>query len=279
MSERRHEPSEGSAAPSGGFITIRPEDVVADPYPHAIKQGMLREDFYRRLRSEFPSDELFDGRGSRFGARTGRDLYRGDPGFEEFLSGSGAWQEFYDYVNSPAFLQYTLSLFGPHLERFQCRIDPGRAHLVDHVEGRFSTWWRSRKARWFGWGRDDDADELFVRFDLEQSGTGYDKPVHCDNPSRLVSMIVYFCDAEEIGMEGGVLRVHEHLERKAYRDYERMPPEDRTKVVRELVPRENLGAFFLCSNNSYHSVTAVRSIRDYRRFIYLNLSSTAEHIW
>jgi len=278
----------GSAAEAGSveaaedsprILNVSRQEVVTEPFPHVIKEGMIEVDFYRRLKAEFPSDKLFDGRGKKIGARTGRDFYQGDAGFDEFLAQSPTWRAFHAYMHSPRFLQLTLDLFGEHLERFGCRVDPARARLVDFTENRFRVWWRARKARWFGAGGQKDPNDLFVRFDIEQGTTGYAKPVHCDNPSRLVSLLVYFCDADEIGMEGGDLRIHEHLQKKPYTEYERHPKPEDTRIVASYRPRENFGAFFLCSNNSYHSVTAVTAVKDYRRFIYMNLSSTADSIW
>ena len=261
------------------IFQLSPADVVPRPFPHVIKQDILEPDFYRQLKAEFPVDSLFDKRGKRMGARTGRDLYRGDSGFDEFIEQSSAWRRLYSCMNSPEFLKFTLEMIGPYFDEFRCRVSADKAQLVSHTENRFSVWWRARKARWFGAGATQDPDKVFVRFDIEQSDTGYAKPVHCDNQSRLVSFLVYFCDADEIGLEGGDLRIHAHVEDKLYSDSERFPKESDTKVIRTLRPRDNLGLFFLCSNNSYHSVTPVTRSRDYRRFIYTNLSSTAENIW
>jgi len=268
---------ESSAVES--MFQLSPTDVISRPFPHVIKQDILEPNCYRQLKAEFPADDLFDNRGKRIGARTGRDLYRGDSGFEEFIEQSPAWQKLYTCMNSQAFLKFTMDMFGPYLHEFQCRVSAEKAQIVSHTESRFSVWSRARKARSFAAGTKQDPNKLFVRFDIEQSDTGYAKPVHCDNHSRLVSFLVYFCDADEIGLEGGDLRIHAHAENKRYSDYERHPKESDTKVIQTLRPRDNLGVFFLCSNNSYHSVTAVTRSRDYRRFIYTNLSSTAESIW
>ena len=258
---------------------MTPNDIVADPFPHAIKQDIFHPEFYRELKAEFPSDNLFDNRGKHFGARTGRDLYQGDPGFDEMLESRPAWREFYRHMRSREFLQFTMDLFGQHLKKFECRVDPQKAQLVDYTESRLTVWWRARKARWFGSSGSQDPNDLFVRFDIEQSDKGYDKPIHCDNPSRLVSFLVYFCDADDLRMEGGDLHIHEHLQKKPYSHYERSPADKDTRIVDTLRPRENLGVFFLCSNNSYHSVTAIKRMNDYRRFIYMNLSSGADSIW
>jgi hypothetical protein len=275
----RREPQPPMTDAAAAILDLRPADVVVDPFPHVLKQQMLRPDFYARLEREFPADAVFDGRPTLIGARTGRDLFRGDRDFESFLDRAPAWREFHDYINSAAFLDLTLALFAPHFERFGCRVAPDRARLVEHTESRFGLWWQSAKARFLGLHSAADPGEIFVRFDIEQSNQGYSKPVHCDLPNRLVSLIVYFSDADEIGLDGGDLRIHQHRERKPPRDYERYPKAEATRVIQTLRPRRNLGMFFLCSNNSYHSVTAVDSIRDYRRFVYLNLSSRADSIW
>ena len=274
LSQRHAAP--GIAAP---VFSVTAEDVVTSPYPHALSEQLIRPDLYRRLKAEFPADAFFEQHQKTIGSRTGRDLFKGDPHFERFIESSPAWTEFYEYIGSQAFIDYALKLFGPHFQQFKCAVDPQQARLVDYTENRFSLWWRSKKAIYLG-SRAGNPNDLFTRFDIEQSALGYDKPVHCDWPSRLISVIVYFCDADEIGMDGGDLRMHAPLDDRPYEDCPRQPPpEADLKIVQRLRPRENLGMLFLCTNNSYHSVTAVRSISSYRRFIYLNISSRAENIW
>lgn len=122
-------------------------------------------------------------------------------------------------------------------------------------------------------------NELFVRLDLAQAGVGCGKRVHCDRSNRLISMIVYFCDAQETAMEGGELLIHEHKQKRPYSMYERHPKPESTNIIQRLSPKENLGLFFLCCNNSYHSATDVKSQTGYRNFIYVSISSRAPSIW
>lgn len=268
-------------ASEDSILNVSAEEIVADPYPHVIKKPFIQPDFYRQLKEEFPADALFVGR-PRAVARTGRDFFKGDPQFDEFLQNSQAWREFHNYFNSTAFLRFAFNLFGPHLERFQCKVDPDDAKLIDYTESRFALWrhkWLQNKLVRRIFGRHNNYNLLFARFDIEQGTEGYAKPVHCDWPNRLLSMIVYFCDADEIQMEGGDLRIHKHIESKPFCEYERNPREEQTQIIETLRPRENLGLLFLCSNNSYHSVTKVSAMHDYRRFIYLNISSMADSIW
>jgi hypothetical protein len=246
------------------------------------RQPFLEPALFERLRAEYPGDALFE-RNTRLHARAGRDLYRGDPLFDEFLAGAPAWREFYAWVNSPAYVRLVLDLFGEDLARFGCRVDPQKAAFHEYVEPREALTevkgFRRLLRRVRGaFGTPTDPNELFVRFDLGQARAGYAKEVHCDLPNRLVSMIMYFSDTEEEGLQGGDLRLHEHVERRAPAEYERYPREERTRVIATLRPRKNLGVLFLCSNNSYHSVTAMRG--DGRRnFTYFNVSSRAERIW
>ena len=127
--------------------------------------------------------------------------------------------------------------------------------------------------------RDHDPNTLFTRFDLEQGAEGYGKPVHCDLPNRIASLVLYFCDADEIEMEGGQLCLHEPTAATDPRKAKRYPREEDTRVVARVTPRHNTGVFFLCCNTSYHSVTPIITQAGYRRFVYINISSRAKSIW
>ena len=92
-------------------------------------------------------------------------------------------------------------------------------------------------------------------------------------------MIIYFSDADESGSGGGELLLYEHREGKGAVECPRYPREADVRIIEELTPRENLGLFFLCSNNSYHGVRPIRAQRRYRTFVYINISSRSSRIW
>lgn len=273
----------GTIVAKRDLIDVSQADVKVEPYPHIIKQGFLNADLYQALIREFPSDALFE-KNSKIGGRAGRDLYRGDPAYDELMQKSEAWQHFNSYINSPAYVEFTLDLFGGLLGKFDCIVDPNKASFCDHLEGREVLADSSR----LGALRSNlvqklkgaaGKDDLFVRLDLGQAAVGYGKSIHCDRPNRLTSMLIYFCDADEIKMEGGELIIHEHLEKKPYRKYERHPKEEDTREIMRFRPKHNLGIFFMCSNNSYHSATAVTAQSGYRNFAYISVSSKASTIW
>ena len=271
-----------------GLLTVRKQDLVVDPYPHLFKKPFIRPDFFARLKAEFPADDLFD-RNSSVGGRAGRDLYPGDRLYDEFLASSKPWREFADYIDSPAYVDLVLDLFGPHLAEYGCLADPSRIRYQHWIESREELAegtsrisriaFRVRNALGLHRDRHLDPNDVFVRMDLAQAAVGYGKSIHCDRPNRLISMLIYFSDKDDIGMQGGDLRVHRHKERKPMERYERHPRDSVTEVVAEIEPAENLGGMFIGCNNSYHSATEILRTRGYRDFVYTSVASRSHRLW
>ncbi len=269
-------------------LTVTRADVVAAPFPHCFKQPFVDPDLFQRLKAEFPPDDFFD-RNTRVGGRAGRDLYPGDELYSELLNTSPAWREFIGWMDSKAYVDLILDLFGDYLEEFGCLASRDKIQYQHFIESRETLAEKSSKASRLvgrlknsvGMVDSDDADpnNMFVRMDISQGEVGYEKKVHCDRPNRLNSMLIYFCDKEEIGMEGGDFRVHQHKAEKAIADYERHPKEDDTTIIKTVIPRENLGGLFIGCNNSYHSATAVTKSDQYRKFLYGSVASRARRLW
>src|SRR5436190_13635050 len=103
----------------GALLKITAADVVADPFPHVVKQGILPDDLYRQLRAEFPDTGVFKGQETKHGAASSRtgsgyDVYRGDAPFDELTRRSAAWAQFSDYINSEAFAETFRTVFADH---------------------------------------------------------------------------------------------------------------------------------------------------------------------
>lgn len=267
-------------------FTFRSGDIVPEPFPYIVKESFIDPDLYQRLKREYPGDEIFD-QSSSIGARAGRDLYWGDADYDSFISASPAWREFHDYMNSSKFVDLILNLFGDQLIRFQCYTDPNVAKFVNHVEPREELKSLSRIGRkvreiMIKLSAGKHANELAVRMDLGQAGIGYYKSIHCDRPNRLITMIVYFCDADELGAVGGDLMIHELINKeskKSYSEYQRHPKEEHTQVIATIRPKENLGIIFPCTNNSYHSVSRIETQKGYRNFIYCSVYGIGKSVW
>ncbi|MBW8812446.1 MAG: 2OG-Fe(II) oxygenase [Caulobacterales bacterium] len=275
------------------MLTITREDVVAQPFPHVIKDGILPADFYKALRADFPSVDVFEeqrGAHGRLGSRTGAgfDIYRGEPAFDALTRRSEAWREFAGWINSEAFADKFRDVFADHLDTIGLRVDVRDSHVnSDYAEPRellTETATLGDKVAAVanvvtGPFKAKKPVELFTRLDIHKSTSGYAKKPHCDRPNRLCSLIIYFCDAEERGLKGGDLQIFAHNDKKPVENYERHPHPENVAQVAQLRPRENLGVFFPCQNNSYHGVTQVESSGVERDFLYINVSGRTRWLW
>jgi hypothetical protein len=275
------------------MLTISRADVAADPFPHVIKQDILPPELFAQLKADFPRAEAFEEQrrvngatGSRTG--TGFDFYRGDESFVDLTRRSAAWREFDAFVNSDRFADTFRDVFADHLDKIGLRIDLAQSRVDSgYFEPRNSLTELATPAdrvKALGLNVVDlfqkpKPAQLFTRLDIHKSLGGYAKPPHCDRPNRLCSLIIYFTDAEAVGMEGGDLLIFKHNQEKPVKNYERHPrPQDVTQVAK-LRPKANLGVFFPCQNNSYHGVTAVTSQGIERDFLYINISGRTASLW
>ena len=270
-------------------LTINKDDVELSPFPHCFKHPFVRPDLFARLKDEFPKDEFFD-RNTSLGGRAGRDLYPGDELYDELLSTSSAWKEFSDYIDSEKFVGLVLDMFGNQLKSHGCSAEEGEINYEKWVESReILAQGSTRVSRMIGKiknkiGISDKPDEtdpnkMFVRMDIAQGDIGYEKVAHCDRSNRLISMLIYFCNKEDIGMEGGTFRVHKHKAEKKIEDYERHPSPSDLDIVASFEPKENFGGIFIGCNNSYHSATAVTKSNGYRNFVYTSVASRSRSLW
>lgn len=269
-------------------LIVTKKDVVLDPFPHIMASPFLDPSFYARLKAEFPRDEIFD-QNTILGGRTGRDLYAGDDLYESFMRESPAWSEFRQFIDSQDYVDWIIELFGDQLENCACRAKKQSIHYQRWIEkreilaetpGRLKRVVAKAKKR-LGIEETNTGppDEMFVRLDIAQASTGYEKVVHCDRPNRLSSMLIYFTNKEDIEMEGGDFSVHRHRKDLPITKYDRHPPKQDVETVSTMSPKENLGGVFLCCNNSYHSASAVTKSNGYREFVYISVASRARSVW
>lgn len=277
---------------SSGLLNLTRSDVASDPFPHAVSEAILPADLFERLRADYPDASTFEGQASMHqgeGSRTGNgfDIYRGDAPYDQLMARSSAWAELHDFVNSQGFVDQFVDLFGDKLAELGCTVDvAGSPYDPNYIEPRAvltkNLTFRERASQALhkiSSSRRDRHVDLFTRLDIQRSVGGYAKAPHCDRANRLASLIIYFTDAEEAGLEGGELLIYKHRERKDPTAYERHPREEDVEVVARLKSKPNLGVFFPCCNNSYHGVTAVTSQGVARNFLYINISGRAASLW
>jgi hypothetical protein len=228
---------------------FRPAPVIAEPFPHVLQDGYLEPELYRALVSSFP--ECPPGSGP-----TGYNYFWGDPEYDRLLEGSEAWRTLFHRFHSQAFVDHVLEQFHDVIAR-ECMHDLSRATYVPYQESRADKE-APRIAKVV-----HAPDELWVRVDVAQARSGYDRGAHLDHRRRVATMLIYFCDADEIRMVGGDLRLHPG------------PGAPATDVIR---PRHNRMAMFPCHNASWHSVSPITAQDGPRNFLQISLSSSVD-LW
>ncbi|WP_448578375.1 2OG-Fe(II) oxygenase [Thermaurantiacus sp.] len=276
------------------MLQVSRSDVRHDPFPHVVSPALLPEDLFQALKADWPEGTDFEvtaaesgSVGSRAGKGTGFDIYRGDKAYDALMARSKAWATFDGWINSPAFVEKYLELFGPDSDEIglTAEIVPSR-YDRDYIEPRevmteatLGTRLGSVARRLTRGLRSHGPVDLFTRLDITRSLGGYAKAPHCDRENRLCSLILYVSDAEETGLEGGELLVYKAKQPVPAPDAPRHPRPEDVEVVAKLKPRANQGVFFPCCNTSYHGVTAITSQGVARDFLYINISARTGSLW
>ncbi len=222
--------------------------VEPDPFPHAVAHDFLPAYLYQALKASFLVCPPLGG-------PTGFSYFRGDPPYDKLVAEHPTWRTLAEALHTQGFIDYALAAFADAMAEDECRVPIGSARHVDHVESRAEK--RERHLP-------PDArapTDLWVRIDLLQGRRGYARAAHLDHRRRLLTMLIYFCDAEAIGMTGGDLVLHRSRDDAGV---SRFPPSD------------NLMIAFPCSPRSWHSVSPILAQQRTRDFVQITISSPVD---
>ena len=226
-------------------------DIQLHPFPHAIVENIFPDEVYRRACDEFPVLE------ARAGGRAGRDLFADDEGYAKVV-GSIPWKTIHERLTGSVFVDKLLLGFRRALIEHGCKVSANDYQLSTFIEPRALL--QSPVI-----DPDADPDTLFVRMDFQEAGPGYFRNVHCDHRRRVVSGIIFFCDAEAQVMDGGQFVLYGQSG-------------EVTKPEVFVDPRHNRAVFFLCCNTSFHEAALLKSCRGSRRWLYYSVSSKVD-VW
>lgn len=239
------------------MLNIDNNSMVVSPFPYLVQKGLFEPTFYQSLKALYPDFNSAAG-----WKRMSKDLMRGDDRFNEVVSG-GPWKTLFNHLNSQAFVNNMVSLYGDKMQKDGLLVDPSSLRLTDYVETR--EWIGSHKVSKSVAEYDGDKSEVFIRMDFGVGETGYVRPPHLDWRHRVCSLLVYFDDPIETTMEGGRFIINEKNK-------------DGFSTVGTLEPENNMGIFKLDNNNSYHSVSEVTAIEGQRKTLYIAVSSRGQ-VW
>lgn len=226
------------------FCDYSISDLILKPFPYVMKQNFIEPDLYQALKRSFPTLP-------KNGGRTGYSLYQYHSEYEGFLNVHSEWKLLYDSLMSAEFIEYVSRQFKNYFVANGCKINPVQAKYVDFTETADMCSNRNIDCEL-------SAKDLFVRVDVQQGKTGYQKKVHVDFIRRFASCLIYFSEADEIDMRGGEFGLYT----PTFDLYKKIPPQD------------NLAIIFPRWPNSFHSALPVTSTNKPRNFLYVAISST-----
>lgn len=217
------------------------------PFDHILVDDWLEPELYASLRDSFPKCPANTG-------PTGYTLFWGDAEYDQLVENDPSWRAMFERFHSDDFIRACLAAF-PEVFRDETIVDLSDASYVPFLEN------REDKQKLELTGHDLEADKLWVRLDIMQGLAGYRRRPHLDHRRRAISLLIYFCDAEENAMAGGDLVLH--------------GAGDETLAVR---PKHNRMVVFPCNEASVHSVSPIRRQRAPRNFVQVTVSSTRD-LW
>lgn len=236
----------------GPICNLTQLNLAFEPFPHLVDDQFIRPEFYSELGRSFPNCPPGTG-------PTGFSLYWGDEGYTRLLDEQPAWRALFNTFHSQQFIDWGREQFATVWDEAGCKINLSEARYVPYREDRID------KERATLRKIEHEPHELWVRMDIHQGQTGYDRGIHVDHARRLVSMLIYMCDHTENQMVGGELFLHASAK----------PQLDRATRI---IPRHNLMVAFPCTAHSYHSVARIKSLAVPRNYVQVHISSSVD-IW
>lgn len=189
---------------------------------------------------------------------TGFTSFWGDADYDALIAGNAAWKAAFDSFHSQQLIEFCRRQFGDVFAADGGVIDLQAARFVSYRETREGKELRQLEPNGLG------PEDLWTRMDVLQGWKDYVRGPHLDHRRRLLTILIYFTDAREVGMDGGDLVLHQT---------EGGRPGPAVEVVS---PRRNLMLAFPCSPRSYHSVSKIVSEGAPRNFIQVQLSSSVD---
>ncbi len=227
-----------------------------DPSPHVHIPQLIPPPAFQQL--TFPNLE------KREVGRTGWDLFPGEPKWQDLMEQPG-WRDLKAAFLCESTLRWVIDVFGDDMRRLNCLVDPDKAYLDPFVEPH-----EYIKKQTISDTHDPSA--LFFRFDIHEMPTVNWGFVHCDWPRRVVGGMLFLCDADAEGMEGGEFGLY--LDEDFRDDRVSRKP----VLAKAFKFAANQGVLFLNANTGFHGPVQIRQMSGSRRWVYFSISSR-RNVW
>lgn len=226
------------------------------PSPHLVIPELLPPDVYAQLRFPYLNEAP---RG-----RTGRDCFRGEPGWSETMAALG-WAELGKTMLGEAFVKRVIGLFADDIKSRGAIINPDSVYLEPYIETR-------EELKRPTLDESYDPNALFVRFDFQAMTSTQWTFVHTDWSRRVVGGVLFMTSAADEGMEGGEFGLFSDQQ---FRN-------DRTchapKLEKAFPYEHNKGVLLLNCNGAFHGPMPIRQLAGTRKWMYYAISSR-RNVW
>jgi hypothetical protein len=151
------------------------------PYPIGFVKNPIEEGTYKRLSENFPPLDLFKDIDPKLpGCKFSLSDVHNAGKMQDFLAANREWKDFYEYLNSEAFLRETVSVFKKN--NVDLRINVTKPRPRDHLA--------ELKNALFQWRLPHFRTPLNVRveFSAVAAKGGYLKP-HTDHPKKIITLV------------------------------------------------------------------------------------------
>ena len=236
------------------------KNLKQDPFFYIVSDELFDRNFYADLANDFPevskeqiSNEKFQGGRVRSTGKT--SLYK------SAVDNSLSWRKFDDSLTLESLNKLATDIFGEvYTSKFKF------SNIPDFTFKRKIKFLVKKILR----------KPLYSIFmSLSCSGVGYFNEPHFDRTKRVAVMLIFFCDANKEGMNGGefvIQKLRKTPQNKSIlSNTNRWFAQSECIPVESIAPQNNLGIFFINNEKSIHSVNKIKSIEGLRKFAYLAL--------
>ncbi len=230
---------------------LRTGRVRPQPFPHVVIEDYLPAPVYEEMERTFPTCPPRSG-------PTGFTSFWGDEDYDALIASNPTWKGAFDSFHSQELVDFCRRQFAQAFADEGCRVDLDAARYTPFRETREDKEKRHIAPNGLG------PEAVWTRMDVLQGWKDYVRGPHLDHRRRLLTILIYFTDAESVGMEGGDLVLHAT---------DQGGP---GAPIAAIKPRRNLMLAFPCSPRSYHSVSRILSDGAPRNFIQVQLSSSSD---
>mgnify|MGYP001294167056 CR=1 FL=1 len=229
-------------------------DYFEKPYPHWTMDDMFDESFYKGLKEEFPSVDMFDLDDEVMGGR--HIIAPNNPNFQKLLDNSKHWSFFHDTFNSEAFLMSTLRMVEQQCHLLDWNIDLDKVKFHDNQVKL----------------ENPSVNDLYVYIDFNIAKNGYQREIHTDMNNRVMGFLFYLTDQDSLGGTGGELGIY---------NFKSASPTDGLSEpeVKNIVPKENFSAWKIDAHNAWHNVPKMEGTDGWRKFVYVAITSKTTDVW